>query len=162
VTVEIQNADNLTYTSATLHGSITNTGGENADQRGFDWGLTTSYGNLWTESGSFGTGAFSHAISGLQPGTTYHFRAKAHNSAGWGYGSDMTFTTTAYVDCGLRAYDGTTIITIACEPAGTLTSPLRIRKGSTTYGIVLVDPSDPMASKIRIKTSSGIKALRKL
>lgn len=66
----------------------------------------------------------------------------------------------AYVDCGLRIYDGTAVRTIACDPAGTLTSPLRIRKGDTTYGIVLVDTSDADASKIRTQTSSGIKALR--
>ena len=74
----------------------------------------------------------------------------------------------AFFDCGLRAYDGTNIIKIACEPPGTLTSPLRIRgtsptgSGSATYGIVLVEITDPSASKIRIRTASGIKALRKL
>lgn len=39
--------------------------------------------------------------------------------------------------------------------------PLRIRKGGTTYGLELVDTSDPNASKIRIKTGVGIKAIRK-
>lgn len=66
------------------------------------------------------------------------------------------------IDIGLRVYDGTAIISIACEPEGTLTSPLRIRKSEVTYGIVLVDPSDPNASKMNIQTSSGIKAVRKL
>lgn len=65
-------------------------------------------------------------------------------------------------DIGLRAFDGTNVIKIACEPAGILTSSLRISKNSTTYAIVLVDPVDPRASKIRIKTGSGIKALEKL
>jgi len=65
------------------------------------------------------------------------------------------------IDCGLRVFDGTSVIKIACEPAGTLTSPLRIRKGDTTYGIILVPVTDANASKIRIQTSSGIKALRK-
>ena len=66
-----------------------------------------------------------------------------------------------YIDIGLRIYDGSQIIGIACEPAGTLTSPLRIRKGTTTYGIVLVATTDANASPIRINTSSGVKALRK-
>lgn len=39
--------------------------------------------------------------------------------------------------------------------------PLRIRKGGTTYGIELVATGDPNASRIRIKTPSGIKAIRK-
>jgi len=67
----------------------------------------------------------------------------------------------SYVDCGLRIRTATLTLTIACEPAGTLTSPLRIRKGATTYGIVLVATTDANASPIRINTSSGVKALRK-
>jgi len=70
-------------------------------------------------------------------------------------------TAPSYVDCGFRIPTGAQTITIACEPSGTLTSPLRIRKGDTTYGIVLVPTTDANASSIRIQTSSGIKALRK-
>jgi mannan endo-1,4-beta-mannosidase len=65
------------------------------------------------------------------------------------------------IDIGLRVFDGTEIIRIACEPVGTLTSPLRIAKNGVVYGIVLVEPSDPAASKLKIQTSSGIRALRK-
>ena len=39
--------------------------------------------------------------------------------------------------------------------------PLRIRKGGTTYGIELVETNDPNASRVRIKTPAGIKAIRK-
>ena len=85
------------------------------------------------------------------------------------YGSDngdqsyiTNFRWTKYIDIGLHFYDGSKIIKIACEPTSSLTSPLRISKNGTTYGIVLVDSSDLNASTFRIKTSSGIKALRKL
>ncbi len=67
-----------------------------------------------------------------------------------------------YVDIGLRAYDGTNVIKLACEPAGVLSTPLRINKNGPTYSIALVDPSDPKASKIKIRTNSGIKALAKI
>jgi subtilisin family serine protease len=67
----------------------------------------------------------------------------------------------AYIDIGLRFYDGTNIVSIACESEEILTSPLRIAKNGVIYGIVLVDLSDPHASKIKIKTNSGVKALRK-
>jgi len=77
----------------------------------------------------------------------YEFRA-------WGLSS-------TYIDIGLRVYDGSQVISIACEPEGTLTSPLRIAKDGIIYGVALVDFSDASASKIRIQTSSGIKALRK-
>ncbi|GAH66116.1 unnamed protein product, partial [marine sediment metagenome] len=39
--------------------------------------------------------------------------------------------------------------------------PLRMRKGGTTYGIELVETDDPNASRIRVKTGAGIKAIRK-
>jgi len=69
---------------------------------------------------------------------------------------------TLYTDIGLRIFDGTQVVAIACEPTVSSTYPLRIRKGTTTYGIVLVEPSDSKASKMRIRTNTGIKALRKL
>jgi len=75
---------------------------------------------------------------------------------------EVIVTYDPYIDIGLRLYDGSNTIQVACEPSGTLTSALRIRKGATTYGIVLVDTTDSNASKIRINTSSGIKAIAKL
>ena len=66
-----------------------------------------------------------------------------------------------YEDIGLRVFDGTQTVSIAIEPLGTLTSPLRIAKDGVIYGIALVDVGDPNESGIRIRTSSGIKALRK-
>ena len=66
------------------------------------------------------------------------------------------------VDVGLRINDGNGVIKIAAEPTGTLTSPLRIFKSGTIHGIVLVDPSDPNASRLRIRTSTATKALCRL
>ncbi|GAI71472.1 unnamed protein product, partial [marine sediment metagenome] len=60
---------------------------------GFEWGLSTEYGTV-TPIESKTTGeTFSQVIGGLQPSTTYHFRAFATNSVGTGYGDDMSFTT---------------------------------------------------------------------
>ncbi len=67
-----------------------------------------------------------------------------------------------YIDIGLRIYDGTQTVVIAAEPLGTVTSALRIAKGATIYGLVLVDVGDAFASRVRINTASGIMALRKL
>ncbi len=75
------------------------------------------------------------------------------------YRNDVSIT---YIDIGLRYYDGTQIVKVACEPQGTLTSPLRISKNGITYGIALVEIGDPDASGIIIQTSSGPKAIRKL
>ena len=80
---------------AILNGTITATGGENNDQRGFDWDVDSGvpYANSWTENGSFGIGAFSHNVTGLPEDTTIYYRAKSHNSTGWGYGNEGTFKT---------------------------------------------------------------------
>jgi hypothetical protein len=81
---------------ATLNGTITNTGGENCNYRGFEWGYATGYYPYsWTENGSFGTGSFSHQITGLDLSKTVYFRSKAHNTAGWGYGTEKSFNTPA-------------------------------------------------------------------
>jgi len=89
-----------------------------------------------------------------------YYRLKHGSSTNETKVSDVDILT--YVDIGLRVYNGSEIIQVACEPSGTLTSPLRVRKDTTTYGIVLVDTTDSNASKIRIETSSGIKAIAKL
>lgn len=80
--------------AATFQGNITSTGGQNADQRGFRYREYGTAGwNQWTESGSFGSGAFSHAGAGLSPNTQYECQAISHNSAGWAYGSIVPFVT---------------------------------------------------------------------
>ena len=44
-----------------------------------------------------GIGSFTSGITGLNPGTTYHVRTYANNTAGTGYGSDLTFTSSAII-----------------------------------------------------------------
>ncbi|GAI79950.1 unnamed protein product, partial [marine sediment metagenome] len=62
----------------------------------FEWGETAAYEHGATSPQSKTTGEdFSQAITGLLPNRTYHFRAKATNSAGTGYGDDRAFKTTA-------------------------------------------------------------------
>lgn len=50
----------------------------------------------------------SKALTGLMPGTTYHFRAKGVNTVGPGYGADLTFTTLSQVEAWWRSWFGTT------------------------------------------------------
>ena len=52
-------------------------------------------------------------------------------------------------------------VKVAVDYAGS-SYPLRISRGGTTYGIILVDPTDPSASKLRINTPAGVKALKKM
>jgi hypothetical protein len=76
--------------------------------------------------------------------------------------ASLVLLATARVDAGLRAYDGTAVVKLASEPPGQQTSPIRINKNGTTYGLLLTDVNSPDASKFRVQTSSGVKALMKL
>ena len=87
-------AANITQTSATLNSTINPNG--QSTTAWFQYGLTTSYGSE-TAHESVGTGSISYpkTVSGLSPGTTYHFRVVAQNACGITYGGDLTFTTLA-------------------------------------------------------------------
>ena len=62
---------------------------------------------------------------------------------------------------GLRYFLGAVkelcLVALGDAPAG---NQWRVRKGGTTYAVFLVDPSDPNASDVRVKTSAGIRAAR--
>jgi hypothetical protein len=94
-TVTTQAATDISTISATGNGTVVNTGGENVLERGVEWGEVSGgpYPGSATQLGSFGTGSFTQEMSGLDPGETYYYRAKARNSAGWGYGGEQNFTT---------------------------------------------------------------------
>ena len=84
--------------TATLKGTLEDDGGEDCDVR-FQYGETSDYGidTVW-QSGKESVIAFEQAITGLDPNTTYHFRAQARNSAGTVNGADRTFTTLILIE----------------------------------------------------------------
>ena len=96
--VDTDAATNISYTTGTVGGDVTNLSGANIDERGFDWDIDSGapYADEWTELGDWGTGTFTHDLTGLPVWTTIYFRAKAHNTGGWGYGNELSFTTLLY------------------------------------------------------------------
>lgn len=95
-TVTTQAVTDITHNSATGNGNITAIGGENATKRGICWNTTgnpTVADDKSEETGSFGIGAFTRPMTGLDPGVKYYVKAYAYNSAGYGYGSEVNFTT---------------------------------------------------------------------
>ncbi len=93
----------ITKTSATLRASVnpnTHSATTVPGTAFFNFGLTTSYGSTTPViTGLTGTGSItrSTAISGLNCGTTYHFRGRATNghSASAVVGSNSSFTTSS-------------------------------------------------------------------
>ncbi len=87
-------SEGVTPTEATLNATINP--GEGETIYVFEYGTDTSYGSA-TPIESVGDDASDHGVSGtltgLTPGTTYHYRAVAINFSGTAHGEDLTFTT---------------------------------------------------------------------
>ena len=85
-----------TATAATLNGTVDPNG--YATTYYFEWGTSTSYGTATvpvTVAAGVGALPVTSALSGLAPGTTYHYQLVATNAQGTTYGGDQTFTTMA-------------------------------------------------------------------
>lgn len=84
----------ITGNSATTGGEVTITGGADVTARGVCYAETANP-TITDSKTSDGTGAgvFTSNLTGLKGNTTYHIRAYATNSAGTGYGPDVTFKT---------------------------------------------------------------------
>jgi len=92
-TLSTVSAVNITTTSATSGGTITNDGKSPVTSRGVCW--STNQNPTATDSktsdGS-GIGSFTSTITGLTPGSTYYIRAYASNSIGTAYGNQVVAT----------------------------------------------------------------------
>jgi hypothetical protein len=89
-------------TSALLGATVTNTGGRPITERGIIYKINELGDDIElndtgvTKISTTGTtGLFTKAITGLNPGTTYVFKAYAITLAGTGYSTQGTFSTTA-------------------------------------------------------------------
>ena len=103
-TVTTSSATSISYTSATVFGSVTDDGGATVTERGVVYSTTSNptTSNSKVVSGS-GKGSFTCNLSNLQDGVTYYVRAYAVNKKGTAYGKEKSFTTLKheYVDLGL-------------------------------------------------------------
>jgi hypothetical protein len=93
-TVSTLAADALTSATALSGGCVRAQGDDCVTARGVCWSTSKdpTTANAHTVNGA-GMGAFLSILTGLSPGVTYHYRAYATNSAGTGYGNDLTVTT---------------------------------------------------------------------
>jgi uncharacterized repeat protein (TIGR01451 family) len=152
-------ASTLTPTTATLNGVVTPYGEPTTYT--FHWGATTAYGQSSTARSVSGTPAqpVSTQLTGLQPGTTYHFTLEASNADdGATTGQDETFTTPgstpAPIDLSLAG-----AATPATVTAGhTLTYTFTATNGSATTpatGVAITDPLPGAGSLVSAHASAG-------
>ena len=92
-TVTSSAATNISTTTVTFTGNITDTSGADVTDRGFEYGFNTGYGTIASTTGTYGVGEFLADITGLIPNTLYHYRSFAVNSGGTGTSTDRSFTT---------------------------------------------------------------------
>ena len=85
----------ISQTSAISGGTISSDGWSAIISRGVVWSsLPNPTIDLLTKtSNGSGIGTYKSSLSGLNPNTTYHYRAYASNSSLTGYGDELSFTT---------------------------------------------------------------------
>jgi uncharacterized protein (TIGR02145 family) len=103
----------ITQTGVTTGGNINSDSGLPITARGVVWSTSPSPTiTLSTKTtDGIGTGTFTSSITNLTSKTTYYVRAYATNSAGTGYGNEITFTTKA---------DSTSVMGIPCSGTPTV------------------------------------------
>ena len=87
-------ATNITGTSATLNGTVSNPDNVTITTQGFQW--KTTQGGAYTTVNTTGTAMFYNLI-GLTSNTSYTYRAFVTTAAGTYYGGEVTFTATASI-----------------------------------------------------------------
>ena len=94
-TVTTTDVTNITQTTATGGGNVTNDGGAPVTERGVCWSTNhnPTVNNSHANNGT-GTGSYTVSMTGLTPNTTYYVRAYAVNSVGTSYGTEVSFVTT--------------------------------------------------------------------
>lgn len=141
-TVATRAATKIGNSSVVLNGTVNPNG--HATKYSFTYGPTTAYGAT-TSTGSLKAGtkpvAVTRTVSGLLPGTTYHYRISAASSGGLVVGADRTFTTTgpppASVITGGAVNVGKTVATPTgvINPEGATTSWVVQYGLTTSYGL---------------------------
>lgn len=140
-TVTTQAVSNITLTTATGNGNITNLGNTTTTAHGICWGITTnptinnaSYINKGTATS---TGSFTANITNLLPGTTYYVRAFATNTGGTSYGEQVSFTSTP-VNCTFNCGSTYTPVIVTGSP----NQPIgRFQLSSENTGAALINTS---------------------
>jgi hypothetical protein len=167
-TVVTTAATAITTTTATLNGTVNANGSSTAVS--FDYGLTTAYGTtvpgVPSPVNGSGITAVAAAITGLTPGTLYHFRVNGTNSNGSANGSDLTFTTSTppppptVVTTAANAITGTTATLNGTVNANNASTAVTFDYGLTAaYGTTVSGVPSPVTGNVVTPVSAAIAGL---
>ena len=153
-TLTTTSISSITSTSANAGGNISSDGGAAVSARGLVYATTSNptLSNTLLTIGS-GTGSFSGTLTGLTPNTTYYIRAYASNSAGTGYGNEITFQTLPVAVPTLITTDASGITQTTVTSGGTISND----GGATVTerGIVYGTSTNPTTSNTKVSSGSG-------
>ena len=154
-TVTTVSPSEVTSSSAVSGGNVTSDGGAKVTSRGVVWSKDhnpTINFDTKTSDGS-GTGKFTSAITGLEPGTTYYVRAYATNALGTSYGDEVSFTTQA-VKPTVSTTEADEITQTSAKVGGNVTATGGAEV--TECGIVWSTSKNPTTSDNKKQVGSGI------
>lgn len=174
-TVTTGAASAITQNTATAAGNISSIGCSAITAYGIEYSLTNGFANgsgTQVASSNLSSGAFSSNLSGLQPSTTYYYKAYATNGGGTSYGAQLSFTTSAPVlsattlapfgsyCVGLNsASNSFTITGVGLTNAAVSVGPLNGYSFSTTSGgtytatLALTQPGGPFSQTVYVRFS---------
>jgi len=156
---------NITGTTATSGGTITDEGSGTIIARGVCWstGITPTLSDSKTTDGA-GAGSFTSNMSGLNGATTYYVRAYATNSVGTGYGMTMSFSTMGKIPTALTN-SATDITTTSATLNGIinanyLSTIVTFEYGTTTnYGASVTISQNPITGNTNTGVSANVSGL---
>lgn len=154
-TLTTTEATAVTRTTAVSGGNITSNGGGAVTARGVCWSTTANplVTSQKTTDGT-GNGIFTSNIAGLLPGTTYHIRAYATNSAGTAYGNDISVTTNVALAPTLTTASISSITLTTAVSGGTISSdggsPVTVR------GVCWATTASPTIANSKTDNGTGI------
>jgi uncharacterized protein (TIGR02145 family) len=117
------NPSEITQTTVMSGGNIASDGGAEIIVAGICWDISPnpSVKDKHTNDGK-GLGSFGSKLTGLTPDTRYYVRAYANNSAGTGYGNEVSFTTSQIVAATLTTADAVSVTANSAISGGDITS----------------------------------------
>jgi len=112
----------ITATTATSGGNITDDGGFEITARGVCWSTSNepTIADAHTTDDT-GTGNFTSSLTGLDVNTTYYVRAYATNENGTSYGNELSFTTEDGLPSGITTTEVTDITATTATSGGNIT-----------------------------------------
>ena len=144
----------ISYTTAASGGEVTNEGGAAVTAKGVCWNtsLDPTVSNSKTSDGT-GIGSFISSLTGLTPGTPYYVRAYATNSAGTGYGNQVTFSTLQVAVPTLTTTAITSITSSTAASGGNITAD----NGSsvTARGVCWSTSQSPTTANLKTTETAG-------